>query len=425
MIDGQAEDIDRAPRRIAQALRSALASRSMRRLGWTLAVASIVHPLASWLARFDWRADLFAHFREPALVVSLAAAAAMAAVRRPVAAVLGVLALWQGWGLASCSWPNPVLPDANSSARLRVLAANVLITNTDQESLIRLVRRERPDVLGLIEVSDAWLAGLEPIRSEFPYRYDYPFDDHGLGLDDDGSGLALWLRERPIAVDRVLEVAPGGMPAVHAVVDFAGKPRDLWLIHFRSPFDRPDELPPGEEFMALAASIRKDDDSTLVIGDFNSTDGSPHFGRFLDASKLRDSRLGFGRQGSWPAWSPYRIGIDHAFLTPDLAVLDRRLGPGIGSDHLPLILDVAPASIPETKGPVQASQSSSGSGSASANLTRSTSRRNATRRSTSVASNRPASLGSATISSVVFDPQPGPNAPIKAPRTTSEDAISR
>ena len=79
--------------------------RPSRRLARALAAASLVHPLATGLARLDWRADLLAHFREPALLASLAAAASMAALRRPAAAVaLGLLAAWQGWGLALCSW---------------------------------------------------------------------------------------------------------------------------------------------------------------------------------------------------------------------------------------------------------------------------------------------------------------------------------
>ena len=97
------------------------------------------------------------------------------------------------------------------------------------------------------------------------------------------------------------------------------------------------------ELAALADRIGRTSGSQLVIGDLNRTDGSPFFHDFLQISGLRDSRLGFGRQASWPVWSPYRISIDHAFATSDLAIIDRRLGPDIGSDHFPLIIDVAPA----------------------------------------------------------------------------------
>jgi endonuclease/exonuclease/phosphatase (EEP) superfamily protein YafD len=331
--------------------RPAIPRKLARHMAWGLAAGSLVHPLATSLAHFDWRADLIAHFREPALAASLMAAASMTVIHRPIAIGLGLLAIWQGWGLGLCSWPNPVPPDPRSSDRLRILMANVLVDNPEREGLIRLAREERPDVLGLIEVSRDWIAGLESIRSEFPHRFEYP-------SDDDGQGMALWLRQAPISVERFAPLTPGGNPALHAVIDFAGKRRDFWLIHFVSPLQRPDELPLGGEFVALADLVRRQGGSTLVVGDFNSTDGSPSFGRFLGASRLRDSRLGFGRQGSWPTWSPYRIGIDHAFLSADLAVVGRRLGPKIGSDHLPMILEVAPAAIADTKEPTHSSRSS-------------------------------------------------------------------
>jgi endonuclease/exonuclease/phosphatase (EEP) superfamily protein YafD len=387
-------------------------------LAWTLAAASLAHPLASSLARLDWRLDLLAHFREPALALSLVAAASMAPIRRGVTVAIGLLAIWQAWGLSACWWPNPVPPDPRSTARLRVLSTNLLVDNEDRESLIQLVRRERPDVLGLIEVSHAWLDGLEPIRSEFPHRYEYPNDDNG-------TGLALWLKARPISMELVAPLTDGGIPSLHAIIDFPGKPLHLWLSHFVSPLERPPRLAPGGEFAVLAERIRRDGGSSLVIGDFNSTDGSPFFARFLERSGLRDSRLGFGRQGSWPTWSPYRIAIDHAFLSPDLAVASRRLGPSIGSDHLPVLLEVAPAAIVATKDEAQASQSSSKSDSLDANLARSAPLRKATSRATSSGSNLSTSAGSSPISSVVFDPQAGPNAPIKAPRTTSDDSINR
>jgi endonuclease/exonuclease/phosphatase family metal-dependent hydrolase len=61
--------------------------------------------------------------------------------------------------------------------------------------------------------------------------------------------------------------------------------------------------------------------------------------------KAAGFNTGFGREGSWPSWlpSPLRIAIDHAFVSNDLAVVARRLGPKIGSDHLRLIFELAPA----------------------------------------------------------------------------------
>lgn len=268
-------------------MKLALTRKLARPLAWALAAGSLVHPLATWLARVDWRAELVTHFQEPALAVSLLAAAAMIRVRRPIAAGLGLLALGQAWSLARYEWPNPVPPDSRSPTRLRVLMANVLVENSDHEGFLRLIRLEQPDIVGVIELSSVWAAGLEPIRSEYPYRFEHPDDETG-------RGIGFYFRQPPISVEYVPALATGGMPWLHAVVDFDGQARHLWLVHLVSPFERPVELPLGREFAALAERVREQGGSTLVIGDFNSTDGSPHFARFLDRSGLRDSRLGFG-----------------------------------------------------------------------------------------------------------------------------------
>ena len=97
------------------------------------------------------------------------------------------------------------------------------------------------------------------------------------------------------------------------------------------------------ELAALAARSAGPAGSRIVVGDMNTHRRLAPLRRLPPRRGLRDSRLGFGRQPSWPTWSPYRIAIDHAFVSDDLAVVDRRLGPAIGSDHFPLILDLAPA----------------------------------------------------------------------------------
>jgi len=58
---------------------------------------------------------------------------------------------------------------------------------------------------------------------------------------------------------------------------------------------------------------------------------------------------GFGYQATWPA-NDWPVGgdyagipIDHALLTTALTTAHRSIGPAVGSDHLPLIVHIAPA----------------------------------------------------------------------------------
>jgi endonuclease/exonuclease/phosphatase family metal-dependent hydrolase len=56
---------------------------------------------------------------------------------------------------------------------------------------------------------------------------------------------------------------------------------------------------------------------------------------------LRDSREGFGLQNSWPAYWPWlSITIDHCLVSRDIRLIDRKVGPDIGSDHYPVLVEV-------------------------------------------------------------------------------------
>ncbi len=299
-----------------------------------LAILAFVHPIARIFARWDWRLDLLSHFQEPALVITLLAIVAMLWTRRRSVVVLLLMAAFQVEPVLRYSVGNPVKPTSPDAPRLRILMANVLVDNHDHEPLKRLIRETKPDIVGLVEVSDEWVAGLEDVAKEYPYRFDFP---------DGPRGLALWFKQPPIGVNPPDRLTDEGWPYIRATFTFAGETRRLWLVHPASPMRRLGRDRGFPELAALAGRIGAEGGSTIVLGDMNTTDGSPHFRDFARVAGLRDSRLGFGRQASWPVGLPYQITIDHAFLSSDLAVVDRIPGPAIGSDHRPFSLIVAPS----------------------------------------------------------------------------------
>ncbi len=351
--------------------------RRARRASALLAGLALIHPAASLAARLDWRLDLVTHFYVAAWLATVCALAALALARRRwLAVAFGVLAVWQV-GIVIRYWgANPVRPAA-TSPRLRLLVANAFKNNRDYDAIAALIRRERPDVVGLVEVLPHLVAGLEKtgVHRDYPFRFYHP-----VGV----QGLALWFRERPAKVEEPTIFAPKGNPVYRATIGLGGRDVRLWLVHPPNPIGVGRERA-NPDLDALGRAVGKERGSRIVAGDMNRTEGSPFFGDFLAASGLRDTRLGFGPQPSWPSWSPYRIPIDHAFATDDLAVIDRRLGPSIGSDHFPLILDIgfaAPLPSGEGASPTSsanraAHQSSSSGGPAGSaeNLERSTARR--------------------------------------------------
>ena len=94
--------------------------------------------------------------------------------------------------------------------------------------------------------------------------------------------------------------------------------------------------------LELARKLRKIGGPLVVVGDFNNTPWSASFHAFLAVSGLHDSAQGRGPLLTWPTGAPLmRIPIDQCFYSDCVQILSKRLGTDIGSDHLPLIIDVA------------------------------------------------------------------------------------
>jgi endonuclease/exonuclease/phosphatase (EEP) superfamily protein YafD len=311
---------------------------------------ALVHPLARLLARWDWRADALTNLQGPAACVTAIATMILLRKHRLVAAAVAVLLAIQMEPLVRYWAPSPMARQPPTGARLRILMANVLVLNPYHDALAEVIRRERPDVVGLVEVTPEWLGGLdlEGVRAEFPYRRELPIG---------ARGIALWLRQRPRALAVPEVFSDDGNPVLSATIDLDGRPLRLWLVHPPNPLF----LPPSSnrDLSALGAAVGRAGGSQVVVGDLNRAEFSPFYDDFVRLSGLRDSRYGFGPQPSWPSDYPLRIAIDHAFVSGDLTVTSRRLGPHIGSDHLPLIVDVCWASKAATNSSAQRAQSSS------------------------------------------------------------------
>jgi endonuclease/exonuclease/phosphatase (EEP) superfamily protein YafD len=110
------------------------------------------------------------------------------------------------------------------------------------------------------------------------------------------------------------------------------------LVHVHTPFAGSVH---ARELDALAAARPSLGSRLIVCGDFNTVPWSAQFEDFGRAAGLTDVFRGAWHTHSWPSWSP-TLGalIDHCLVSDGLAVRDRRFGPSIGSDHLPLVLDV-------------------------------------------------------------------------------------
>ena len=249
-------------------------------------------------------------------------------------------------------------PTEASGPHLSVLTYNVRSPNGDPEPLLEVVRAERPDVIVLQELTARYSERLRArVGDEYPFSMVA-----GTDTANDGGGVYSRL---PILGHEPFRLSDEGnvLQRLRLRTD-AG---DVWLVnvHLASPqLERRrvrGRLPMvlldfhdaqrDEELDRLVAEVRKLDGPFVLAGDFNMAAGSRP-SRQLPAAwrdAFREAGEGFGH--TFPAglnvWRgrlsiPFPlVRIDYVLTSPELAPRYARVPRISGSDHLPVLADLA------------------------------------------------------------------------------------
>ena len=281
-----------------------------------------------------WPLGLLVHFRVQCAVASLAIAGCSAGLRMwrwfggaTSAALLHLLVLVPD--LARCQRPAPA-----GGVKVRVLVLNVHTESTSFAQVRALIDDLRPDVIGLVEVDDRWIAGVAPALTGYAGRVEKSRVDN--------FGVALYARA-PLAGG--IEYFDAEVPSAVGTVMIGGAPLTIVLTHPVPPVSASAAREQLRELEAIAVRARELPGPLVVMGDLNATPWSRAFQRLVSSSGLCDSRAGFGVQASFPVTMPMmRIPIDHLLASCSIGIADRRVERDVGSDHLPVVIDlVVPA----------------------------------------------------------------------------------
>jgi endonuclease/exonuclease/phosphatase (EEP) superfamily protein YafD len=211
-----------------------------------------------------------------------------------------------------------------------ILFANVLTSNLDHEKVQKLIQDVDPDFVALIEVNQAWLDDLKMDQAGYPFIQVEPREDN--------YGIALFSRY-PLLKAETMAFGTFRVPSLIAQCMAEDGPLTLIVTHSPPPRSADGFRNRNQHLGDLSGYVRSLHGAVMVVGDLNITSWSPFFNSFLQSSGLRDSRLGFGVQPTWPADIPLMlIPIDHAVISPHIEIIHRAVGPKVGSDHYPIII---------------------------------------------------------------------------------------
>lgn len=301
-----------------------------------VAVAAALVTLASLFGRLGrglWPFDLLANFRLQytiLLVIALVAALALRAWR--LGGVLAVVVAIHLIGLAPLVIGSDQ-PEGPGPA-LRVIQYNVLTSNDRIDEAATWLVEQDADVIVTQETDRFWADGLQA-------RLDGWRVLRTATIRPDNFGMAVFVRDDVVVGD--VEVADPAIPAISVEVETgSGPPLLIYAVHTLPPTS-PDQVEVADEQLELAARTLADHDGPeLIIGDLNATRWSGSYRSVVDRTGLRNAADGFGLGGTWPTslWFTGGIGIDHVLVSDDIRVEDWRTGPGSGSDHHPVVVDL-------------------------------------------------------------------------------------
>ena len=300
--------------------------------GWTAVLATALGFLgATW-----WPLDMLADWRFILTVVLGAAALATGFGYSRVSSMIFLVAAIVNAVLIAPMWLGEQAP-LTASDRVRVISLDVGLAPDAREAVIDWVNMSEGDIVLLANSGGTWARAVE--QKGVPYRVVN--EDPGLT----GGTLVLARNGIPVTVEEV----PGILSAVDIIITVPLADREITIVAVS--VERPVSGSAYEErmddFAAINSRISRNTNPTVIVGNLEASRWSRAFGVIADG--LTNSEDGFGYRGTYlslvlPLVAEYAgIPVDHALYVGPITVSHRKVGPNVGTDHRPLLIDFSPA----------------------------------------------------------------------------------
>ncbi|WP_187973381.1 endonuclease/exonuclease/phosphatase family protein [Aquibium microcysteis] len=297
-----------------------------------LALAISLPLVAGLLGRLHPAFDAFSHFRAHLAVLLAMACLLLLATRQWLHGAAGLLLAIGAFATTSSLAPfhgaTPAAASDVAGPRYRLLQLNMRYDHPDPARVLSLIGRTRPDVVTLNEASPAWRQSLQAISAAYPHRLDCP--------DERSVGSVLILSRRPF-----LDMGVCGLGGRFGLVtvDFGGHAVEIASLHllWPWPFAQPRQI---RELLPTLGALS---DTALLAGDLNAADWSASVrtiaaaGGFTAVPRLGPTWLVRSAPDALRRW--LGLPIDHVLAKPGVLLVDARRLEGVGSDHLPVLVE--------------------------------------------------------------------------------------
>ncbi|MEO6054495.1 MAG: endonuclease/exonuclease/phosphatase family protein [Chthoniobacterales bacterium] len=293
---------------------------------------SVIFPVMGFFGKTYWLFDLFSHFRLQYIAYFVVAGLVFFFLKRMrVFLFCCVMTLV----LAAPLWPYYFSGKSAAHEKpIKVISFNVNSANTNFAGIRKFLISENADVVLLLELSPAMLRETEELHTRYPYRIEEPRLDN--------FGIAVFSKH-PFRSREVHSFGDSEIPYVEFEVAIDGGSYRFFGVHTLPPVGAAASAARNDELHEISRAMRaRHDESVIMMGDFNMSAFSPWFAEILGNTGVKDSACGFGISLTWmrSSWV-FAIPIDQMLISAPLDVLTRSIGNDYGSDHNPLIVEVA------------------------------------------------------------------------------------
>ncbi|WP_349304625.1 endonuclease/exonuclease/phosphatase family protein [Pseudoalteromonas sp. NEC-BIFX-2020_002] len=255
-----------------------------------------------------------------------------------VAVANSIIVSVQGWWIFPYTWcAAHEVKSAQSNAQhsIRIMSANVLMSNHNSDALLKLVDKYQPDLLITLESDDWWQQKLSVLKKDYPYTIDCPKDNR--------YGMHLFSKYK-IKQAQICELVESDVPSIHILfVNDEGLEIQGHFIHPAppSPTEEDSSRPRDSELIMVAKALKDATRPVIVAGDLNDVAWSRSTRLFMQVSGLLDPRKGRGFFNTFHAsYFFMRWPLDHLFHSTGFTVKRIKRLAKYGSDHFALLTEL-------------------------------------------------------------------------------------
>lgn len=303
------------------------------RMLWALVTLSVPGVIVGYFATSWWVFETYAGFRiQFALILGLGILLAFRQNRRYVAGVLLLASIVNGSHLLPYLVPTPLA--SRTASALKLLTVNVHTANQRYDLVRAMTASHAPDIVLFTEVNEVWLDELKVLSKEYPYSVSRPRPDN--------FGIVMFSKIPPQKLE-IVDFLAQDLPSVEMVFTLGSQTITLIGTHPLPPRTYEYSVCRNAQLELMGRHLGPIKGPKILMGDMNTVPWSSYFIKLLQEAGLKDTGQGHGISVTWPthAWWLFGIPIDHILVSPELGVVSRTVGPWVGSDHYPVLVELA------------------------------------------------------------------------------------